>query len=75
MHHDDWVIIDAAMNHYMAHLHDAVDALAKAVALADIGWDIKDIEIKRTQLPLVQRELTDAHSLFIELSIDNRHHE
>ena len=75
MRYDDWVIVHAALNHYLAHLHDTEQALAKAVALADIGWDIKDVEIKRTQLPLVSRELMDTRSLFIELSIENRHHE
>lgn len=75
MRHDEWVIIHAALNHYLSHLHETEIALLKAVALADIGWDIQDIEIKRAQLPLVHRELTDARSLYIDLSIDNRHHE
>jgi hypothetical protein len=74
MRHDEWVIIDAALNHYLSHLTETEEALAKAVALADIGWDIKDVEIKRAQLPLVHRELIDARSLYIDLSIENRHH-
>lgn len=75
MHHDEWVIINAAMNHYLSHLHETEEALHRAVFLADRGWDIKDVEIKRAQLPLVRRELEDARSLYIELSIDNAHHD
>ena len=69
MNAEHWTHVRDALNHYVAHLHDTRAALEVSIFLAEHGWDIKDIEIKREQLPLVQDELFRVRATLVELEV------